>query len=95
MRRTSTVGIHVRDVYNSAKYISETILSVQKQTHQNWELILIDDGSSDETEKIVLNIQESDHRIQFYKLNQNSGPAIARNTGIEKAKGHFLTFLFI
>lgn len=83
----------ITPTYNSAKYIAETYESVQSQTYQNWEWIIIDDGSSDETEIIVNSIKEKDKRIQFYKLEKNSGPAIARNTGIEKAKGNYLTFL--
>ena len=79
--------------FNSAKFIAETIQSVQHQTHQNWEMIIVDDGSFDDTEHIVRSIIEKDKRIQFYKLTQNSGPAIARNTGIEKASGKYLTFI--
>ena len=79
--------------YNSAKFIAETIQSVQNQTYLNWEMIIVDDGSSDETENVVLSIIKNDNRIQFYKLNQNSGPAVARNTGIEKASGSYMTFI--
>lgn len=79
--------------YNSAKFIAETIHSVQSQTYQNWEMIIVDDGSSDETETVVLSIIENDSRIQFHKLSQNSGPAVARNTGIEKALGDYITFI--
>lgn len=83
----------ITPTFNSAKYIAETFQSVQNQTFQDWEWIIIDDGSSDETEIIVNSIKEKDKRIQFYKLEKNSGPAIARNTGIEKATGDFMTFL--
>ena len=79
--------------YNSAKFIAETIQSVQNQTHQNWEMIIVDDASLDETENIVLSIMQNDSRIQFHKLSQNSGPAVARNTAIEKASGDFMTFI--
>jgi teichuronic acid biosynthesis glycosyltransferase TuaG len=79
--------------YNSAKFIAETIQSVQNQTYQNWEMIIVDDGSSDTTEQVVRSIIEKDTRIQFHKLNQNSGPAVARNTGIEKASGNYMTFI--
>lgn len=82
----------ITPTYNSAKYISETIQSVQGQTYLNWEWIIIDDGSSDETEIIVNTLKEKANRIQFYKLEKNSGPAIARNTGIEKTKGNYMTF---
>lgn len=83
----------ITPTFNSAKYIAETIESVQNQTYQDWEWIIIDDGSSDETEIIVNSLKEKDNRIQFYKLEKNSGPAIARNTGIEKANGNYMTFL--
>lgn len=79
--------------YNSAKFIAETIKSVQNQTYQTWEMIIIDDGSSDETEAVVCSFTETDKRIQFHKLGQNSGPAVARNTGIEKASGDYMTFI--
>ncbi len=79
--------------YNSAKFIAETIQSVQNQTYQYWEMIIVDDGSSDETENVVLSIIQNDNRIQFHKLIRNSGPAVARNTGIEKSSGDFMTFI--
>src|SRR5690606_18938898 len=83
----------ITPTYNSAKYIAETIQSVQSQIYQNWEWIIIDDGSSDETESVVQQFLENDKRIQFHKFERNSGQAIARNTGIEKATGNFMTFL--
>jgi teichuronic acid biosynthesis glycosyltransferase TuaG len=79
--------------FNSAKFIAETIQSVKHQTYQNWEMIIVDDCSSDETESVVLSIIQNDNRIQFHKLSQNSGPAVARNTGIEKASGDYMTFI--
>lgn len=83
----------ITPTYNSAKFIEETIQSVQSQTYSNWEMIIVDDGSTDTTVKIIEEIIKEDDRIQFYKLENNSGPAVARNTAIGKAKGKYLTFI--
>src|SRR5690606_8681821 len=83
----------ITPMFNSEAYISETINSVLNQTYTNWELILIDDGSTDRTVNIIKNFMERDERIKFYELELNSGPAFARNIGINKAKGKYLTFL--
>lgn len=83
----------ITPTFNSEKFISETIESVQNQTYQNWEMIIVDDGSSDNTIEIVRNAAKSDTRIQFYPQKQNGGPAKARNIGIDKAGGKYMTFL--
>ncbi|MFM9989436.1 glycosyltransferase family 2 protein [Flavobacterium sp.] len=83
----------ITPTYNSAKYISETIQSVQKQTHKNWEMIIVDDCSQDETVEIIQNFMNEDHRIHLLQLNKNSGAAKARNFGIEKVTGKHMTFL--
>lgn len=83
----------ITPTYNSAKYIAETIQSVQKQTFSNWEMIIVDDGSKDNTVEIVQNFMEDDHRVHLIQLNRNCGPAKARNHGIENAKGKYMTFL--
>jgi glycosyltransferase involved in cell wall biosynthesis len=83
----------ITPTYNSANFIAETIYSVQNQTFQNWEMLIVDDGSSDITEEIVLSFIENDKRIQFYKLESNSGPAVARNSAIERANGAYMTFI--
>jgi teichuronic acid biosynthesis glycosyltransferase TuaG len=79
--------------YNSEKFISETIKSVQNQTYSNWEMIIVDDCSCDKTVEIIQNFMEDDHRIYLIQLYKNSGPAKARNFGIEKVTGQFMTFL--
>jgi glycosyltransferase involved in cell wall biosynthesis len=79
--------------YNVEKYIAETISSVQSQTYQNWEMIITDDASTDGTCKIIEDIAEKDQRVKLFKLDENSGPAAARNNSIEKAKGRFHAFL--
>ena len=83
----------ITPTYNSAKYIAETIQSVQKQTFSNWEMIIVDDGSKDNTVEIVQNFMEDDHRVHLIQLNRNCGPAKARNHVIENAKGKYMTFL--
>lgn len=79
--------------YNSAKYITEAIQSVQKQTYRNWEMIIVDDCSSDNTVSLVEQFIEDDHRIHLLKLNKNSGAGVARNTAINEAKGKYIAFL--
>jgi len=79
--------------YNSEKFIAETIASVQNQTYQNWEMIIVDDCSKDKTVEIVEEIIKSDKRIKLARLEKNSGPAIARNKGIQAVSGKFMTFL--
>ena len=83
----------VTPTFNSAKYISETIQSVQKQTYQNWEMILVDDCSTDNTINLIKDFITKDKRIQLYQLESNSGPAVARNKGIENVSGKYMTFL--
>ena len=79
--------------FNSEKFIAETIASVQNQTYKNWEMIIVDDCSKDKTVEIVQEIIRSDNRIKLIKLEKNSGPAIARNSGIQAVSGKFMTFL--
>ena len=79
--------------YNAADYITETIESVLRQTYQNWELIITDDCSSDNTEEIVIQYIFKDSRIKFNKLEHNSGAAVARNKSVELAKGRYIAFL--
>lgn len=76
--------------YNSAKFISETIKSVISQTYINWEMIIVDDCSTDNTESIVKSFNDS--RIKYYKLESNSGAAVARTTAMKIAKGKFMAF---
>src|SRR5436190_7900102 len=78
--------------YNSGKYISRTIDSVMNQTHHNWELIIVDDCSTDNTQQIITDTF-SDNRIKFYKLPKNQGSGVARNFAIEKASGNYMAFL--
>jgi teichuronic acid biosynthesis glycosyltransferase TuaG len=83
----------ITPVYNSERFIAETITSVQNQTYTDWEMILVDDCSNDNSVKIIDEIAKKDSRIKYIKLNKNSGPAVARNTAIEDAKGRYIAFL--
>lgn len=63
--------------YNSAKYIGDTIESIQSQSYKNWELLITDDCSTDDTTNIVNTYARSDNRIKLFKLTINSGGGIA------------------
>lgn len=80
-------------IYNSEKFIAEAVESVQKQTYHNWEIILVDDCSTDNSSSIVLEMMQKDERIQFHRLNTNSGTGIARKLGVSKASGRYISFL--
>lgn len=78
--------------YNVEKFIGEAIKSIQEQTYNNWEAIIINDGSSDNSAQVIDNLIEGDNRFRL--INQvNSGVAGARNAGILAAAGEYLTFL--
>lgn len=80
-------------VYNSEKFIKDTIKTVKEQTYENWELILVNDCSTDNSKEIIEEYEQKDKRIHLINLEKNSGAAIARNTGIEKANGKYVAFL--
>ena len=79
--------------YNSEKFIIESVESVLVQTYSNWELIIVDDCSPDDSNKIITKYVDNDSRIKLIKLQKNSGPAVARNTAIEAANGRYIAFL--
>ncbi len=78
--------------YNTAKYIAKTVESVQAQTYTNWEMIIIDDCSTDNTDDVIKPFLE-DKRIKYLKNDQNSGAAISRNYALREAKGKWIAFL--
>ena len=80
-------------VYNSEKFIEDTINTVKQQTYKNWELILVNDCSTDKSKEIIEEYIKKDEKMKLINLEKNSGAAIARNTGIEKAKGRYIAFL--
>ena len=80
--------------YNSEKFIDRTIKSVLNQTFQNFELIIVDDCSVDNTRKMIREFQKQDDRIKLIALEKNSGaPAHPKNVGIKNAKGEYIAFL--
>lgn len=85
--------------YNGQKFIKNTIESVIKQTFQNWEMLIVDDGSTDGSDKIIKEYAKKNPRIKFLKTNLSKfpklvpGPGAARNTAIEAAKGKYIAFL--
>lgn len=78
--------------YNTERYIEKSIQSVQAQTYTNWELIIVDDCSSDCTDEVVKPYL-SDERICYIKNEKNSGAAVSRNRALREAKGKWIAFL--
>lgn len=83
----------VTPVYNAEQFLDQTIQTVQSQTYENWELLLVDDRSSDESVAIIEAAQRTDDRIKLIKQPQNAGAAKARNEGTKAAKGRYVAFL--
>ena len=79
--------------YNSEKFLDECISSVLNQTYQNWEMLIVDDNSSDNSSILINSYSKKDERIKPHYLNDNIGAAMARNKAISKAKGKYLAFL--
>ena len=78
-------------LYNSEKYIEKTLNSVLGQTYEDIEVIIIDDGSTDNGGEIALSIAQKDDRVQYFKI-ENGGPGNARNVGMSKATGEYIGF---
>lgn len=79
--------------WNCAQFISETIRSVQAQTYINWEMIVVDDCSTDRSENVVEPFLKEDNRIRFLRNENNSGAAVSRNYALREAKGKWIAFL--
>lgn len=77
--------------YNTASFIEETIQSVLNQTYTNWELIIVDDCSTDNTDEVLENIKDS--RIRYFKNDKNSGAAVSRNKALREARGQWIAYL--
>nr|MBR4279994.1 glycosyltransferase family 2 protein [Clostridia bacterium] len=91
MRTNELVSI-IMPAYNTEKYIAESIRSIQHQTYECWELLIVDDYSTDDTDAVVQPFL-SDTRIRYIKNETNSGAAFSRNRALREAKGRWIAFL--
>lgn len=83
----------VMPAYNAVRWIAETIVSVQRQTVQDWELLVIDDGSTDQTCSVVEQLAAGDPRITLVRCEANQGVAKARNLGMDLSRGAYVALL--
>lgn len=83
----------ITPAYNCSNTISETIASVIAQTYENWEMVIANDASKDNTVEIIEYFLRQDKRIKLINLEKNSGAAVARNVAINNASGRFIAFL--
>jgi len=79
--------------YNSSKFIEECVNSVLLQSYSNWELLIVDDCSDDNSIELLLNLEKIDERIKVTFLENNIGASMARNIAIRDAKGRYIAFL--
>lgn len=92
IEQESLVSI-IMPAFNCGDFIDKTLDSVIDQTYQNWEVIVVDDCSNDNTAQVVFDYIKSDDRIKYHRLEKNSGAAVARNKAVEIASGKYLAFL--
>jgi len=83
----------ITPAYNAAPYLAETVKSVQSQTYQDWEMIIVDDCSKDDTYEVAKRFAEEDSRIKVMRNSKNSGVAVTRNNALEVASGEYIAFL--
>ena len=83
----------IMPTYKCGRFISKSIESIQAQTYQNWELIIVDDCSGDGTIDLILDYKKCDDRISIFQNASNSGAAVSRNTALRNAKGRWIAFL--
>lgn len=83
----------IMPTYNSARFVLDSIESVRMQTYENWELIITDDCSNDNSIGIIEDVISIDKRIQLFSLKKNVGAAAARNNSLRQARGQYIAFL--
>lgn len=91
MKNNTLVSI-ITPSYNSEEFISETIEAILEQSYSNWELLITDDCSQDDTIEIIKDYQKKDDRIKLFRLEKNGGAGVARNNSIKEATGRFIAF---
>ncbi len=89
---TSELVSIITPSYNSAQFVGQMIESVQAQTYTNWELLITDDCSTDNSYAIIRRYARNDNRIKPFRLLQNSGAGVARNESIKRARGRYIAF---
>lgn len=92
MRKAPLVSV-IMPAFNSGRFIMDSINSVRGQTYTNWELLVIDDASSDQTTEKVRQVMATDDRIKLFNNTNNLGAGFCRNKGIKAAKGNYIAFL--
>lgn len=83
----------ITPMYNSGKFIRNTIESVLNQTYEDWEMIIVDDCSKDESPEIVKSYTKKDERIKYIRVSENKGVSNARNVALKNASGRYIAFL--
>ncbi len=83
----------IMPAYNAERTIAESVRSVIAQTYENWELIVVNDASEDDTESIIREFERQDHRIKSIKNAKNAGVSETRHRGVEQAEGKWIAFL--
>ena len=92
IKKSPSVSI-ITPLYNLAEFVADTLNSVLAQTWTDWEMIIVDDVSSDNSVELIQLFVEQDSRIKLIQLETNSGAGVARNTAIAAAKGRYIAFL--
>lgn len=91
--RASNLISVIVPVFNGSSFLSRALGSIQEQTYKNFEVIVVDDASTDNSAAIINNFCESDSRFRILRLTNNSGGGVARNAGLAAAKGRYVAFL--
>lgn len=83
----------ITPVYNAQDFIQETVESVQNQTFQQWEMILVNDQTPDNSVELIEELIKNDSRLKLIHLPENGGAAVARNAGLDEARGRYVAFV--